>query len=106
MDEIAGFLIDDPDNGCSTIYLSVIWGVGIDSDSPFTRQINDFNGIAVISGLLVGAECAISAAIARWRLSACSVSYHRRVCLILRTLHLWSGKSCYVQKKTNAGHSR
>ena len=26
----------------------LIWGVGIDSDSPFTRQINSFGGITVI----------------------------------------------------------
>ena len=57
--------------------------MGIDSDSPFTRQVNGFNGITVISGLLAGAECVISAAIiAPWCLTACSVTYHRRVCLI------------------------
>ena len=73
---------DHPPPVVLRVILRVIWGVGIDSDSPFTRQINGFNGITVISGLLAGAECAISAAIAPRCLTACSVTYHRRVCLI------------------------
>ena len=60
-----------------------ISGVVIDSNCHFTCcQSNSFNGTTVISGLLAGAECGISAAIAPWCLTACSLTYHRRVCLI------------------------
>ena len=37
--------------------------MGIDSNSHFTCQSNRFNGITVISGLLAGAECGISAVV-------------------------------------------
>ena len=60
----------------------VICGVVIDSNSHFTCQSDSVNDIVVISGLLVGAECGLSAAVAPWCLSACGLTYHRRVCLI------------------------
>ena len=87
--------------GAKGPFSRVIWGVVIDSDSPFTCQINGLNGIAVISGLLAGAECAISAAIAPWCLTACSVTYHRRVCLIdTYTTHFCSLGHCTDQCQT------
>ena len=80
--------------------LRVIWGVGIDSDSPFTRQSNRFNGITVISGLLAGAECGISAVVShcvQCDLPPPSMFNRYIYYALLRTVNVQNNAKLYLQ---------